>query len=596
MQAEPHRQSFENTESTHSWFVRGLFALAILLTCGLIMSMNDADPDLWGHVLYGQEMIEQGTLPRTTTWSFTANGYRWINHENFAELCMALADYSLGSLGLSLGKYVLGFVLIGLIWWRARASQVSSGVAAFVCLVVAFTVQFHWHFRPQIFGYVFFGIMCGVLDWCFVKGDAQFPPLKRLRHLFWLLPLATVWANTHGSFAAGICIAVASLGLRFLELALPLFSNHTIEVNTRVAVTKVLCLLPIVAGGMCLSTLLTPYGSELHLWLWGALRESRPEIGDWEALSLFSLSREVIGFWVIVVSTLLASRARSRTDWVRLIVFGLTALQAVSHIRHLPLLAILWGIWYAVDLQRIWYLFLQDLAAHRTQAITVGGVRHGRLKFLTHPLLLPTCLAVWVLGVGIATWPRLANLNVSREKYPVAALNFMAEQRLEGRTVVTFNWAQYAIGFFANEKLDSKVAFDGRFRTCYPQEVIDIYFDFIFGTNHPGPRNRSPRSGAINPEFALIYKNPELFLISRKQAASVRTMESHSADWVLLYQDELAQVWGRRDVFDSRESPQSLSESLRRDVEEQNLPPAAWPAFASRSGKSRTVPQLAWKR
>ena len=512
MQSVPEHKS----DWLKSRLTRALFTLAVLTTYGLITAMDYADPDLWGHVLYGQEILRDGVLPETTTWSFTAEGYRWINHENVAELLMAFAVNQFGPLGLTVGKYLIGFMLIGLIWWRASANSVSPFVSAFICLTIAMSVQFHWHFRPQIFGYLFFGITCSLLFWCFQSAaddDHKYVSRgHRLKHLFWLAPLAILWTNTHGSFAAGVAIASAFLGLKFIEFSISAFAKPDLPDVEKANARWSLLALFVAVQLICLSTLANPYGIELHKWLLGALREARPEIGDWESPPLFSFSREVIGLWVMLITTTIAFATSARKDWPRLILFLLTAFQAVSHIRHLPLLAILWGSLFAVDIDRYWKKFRSEL---KTQASKINqNSESPRVKQTYRPIFLRLVLATWVICVSSLTWFKLSTLRVPRDLYPVDALKFMAEHELEGRTVVIFNWAQYAIGFFANEDLDSTVAFDGRFRTCYPQEVIDIYFDFIFGESYDGPRNRSARSAAIDGSLALTYKNPELFLIS----------------------------------------------------------------------------------
>ncbi|QDT33897.1 hypothetical protein Mal48_31530 [Thalassoglobus polymorphus] len=546
--------------------------------------MDFADPDLWGHVQYGQEILEEGVLPRTNTWSFTAEGTRWINHENIAELVMASVTNAFGPRGLTFGKYLFGWILLGIIWWRARVNGVHQIVAAFICLVVAFSIQFHWHFRPQIFGYVFFGMMSALLFWCFQRDEQGEISTKRLLQLFWLLPLIAIWANTHGSFAAGVCVAIACLGLRFIELILSKVwsrsNGEAISLETR----KALAILPIVGFGICAATLLTPYGIELHQWMWGALHEPRPEIGDWESPSLFSFSREVVGFWVMVVTVLLAAKVRQRADWVQLIVFGLIATQAISHIRHLPLLAILWASWFAVEINDVAVRFLADLKNEQKKLAEKTEEKPASKRLWQRPILVQGVLGIWIVSVAVATAPKLGTLNVPRDKYPVDAFKFMAEHGLEGRTVVTFNWAQYAIGFFANEKMDSTVAIDGRFRTCYPQEIIDVYFDFTFGEDYEGPRHRSSQSGPIDSSRALSFKNPELILISRLQEPSVRVMNRHQEDWSLLYQDDLAQIWGPKNRFDNPASEDYLAASRRVITNEAKVKtPAEWPAFATQS-------------
>lgn len=568
----------ESPETAPDRWLSRLFAIAVVMTSGLIMAMDYADPDLWGHVLYGQEILAEGVLPRTTTWSFTAEGYRWINHENIAELVMAWTVNHWGPQGLTVGKYLFSLFLIGLIWWMAKAKGVRTEVAAFVCFVAAFSIQFHWHFRPQIFGYVFFGALCVLLNWCLPdRNQSQHP--KRLKHLFWLLPLAILWTNTHGSFAAGICVACAYLGLKFVEAAWNYWTASRQQTIPGPS-TNLIYLLPVVVCVTCLGTLVNPYGIGLHAWLLEALREPRPEIGDWESPSLFSFSREVIGLWVMLLTTGFATRNSLKTSWPRVVVFALIALQAISHIRHLPLLAILWGTWFSNDLNLLWNSFVQDiklktseseLPSRTTPTLSKDWLRGG------------VCL-VWICLVGANTFPKLQTLRVPRELYPVDALNFMAQHQVEGKTVVTFNWAQYAIGFFANEEMDSRVAVDGRFRTCYPQEVIDVYFDFIFGENYAVPRHRSQESGPIDSERALTFNDPEIFLISRKQRSTTRTMREHQVDWVLLYQDQLAEVWGRREKFAQTESDDYLAES-ERFIGEKTETSAAWPAFSSADEK-----------
>ena len=56
------------------------------------MSIHGADNDLWGHVTYGKDVLRDGYLHPTTTWSYAVDDFRWVNHENIAELSMAAAD------------------------------------------------------------------------------------------------------------------------------------------------------------------------------------------------------------------------------------------------------------------------------------------------------------------------------------------------------------------------------------------------------------------------------------------------------------------------------------------------------------------------
>lgn len=163
----------------------------------------------------------------------------------------------------------------------------------------------------------------------------------------------------------------------------------------------------------------------------------------------------------------------------------------------------------------------------------------------------------------------------------------MREAGLYGNVLVTFNWAQYAIGCFARQAEEtggqqvSRVAVDGRFRTCYPQEVIDIYFDFLFGPDSEHPRYRSPLSGLVDPARALSWSEPDLLIVSRRQRPSLRTIAAHANHWVLVYQDDMSQIWARRDRYDRPDSPYYLPPASRRVHDAVQDGWVAWPATPS---------------
>jgi hypothetical protein len=70
-------------------------------------------------VQYGREVLRDGTFPRTTTWSFAAEGAQWVNHGNIAELLLAWTVDSFGMLGLPAMKLVLAIIILGLMMWTA---------------------------------------------------------------------------------------------------------------------------------------------------------------------------------------------------------------------------------------------------------------------------------------------------------------------------------------------------------------------------------------------------------------------------------------------------------------------------------------------
>src|SRR5262245_66055071 len=101
--------------------------IAVMLACAVALSLNVADPDLWGHVQYGRDALAHG-VPSTTTYSYVAVGYPWINHEIVTEYALAIVNDCLGGTGLLIIKCLLGVAIVGTIFWRAR--QQGAGLIA----------------------------------------------------------------------------------------------------------------------------------------------------------------------------------------------------------------------------------------------------------------------------------------------------------------------------------------------------------------------------------------------------------------------------------------------------------------------------------
>jgi len=115
----------------------------------------------------------------------------------------------------------------------------------------------------------------------------------------------------------------------------------------------------------------------------------------------------------------------------------------------------------------------------------------------------------------------------------------------------------------------------------YSQELLDMHFDFIFGKAGPRERYRADSSGAFDPVRVLDYGRPDLVLISRLQVPSAQVMEGQTDQWVLLYQDQLAQVWGRASRYDDPASAYYVPPSEREVSNRLVQGIVQWPALPS---------------
>jgi len=99
-------------------------ALGIVLLA--VITHTRADPDLWGHVRFGRDIVSDATIPRLDQYAFTSDR-EWINHEWLAESAMYVA-YAVGrGPGLVVLKLLVALGMLALIWNGLKRQQVDAG-------------------------------------------------------------------------------------------------------------------------------------------------------------------------------------------------------------------------------------------------------------------------------------------------------------------------------------------------------------------------------------------------------------------------------------------------------------------------------------
>ncbi len=187
------------------------FCAAVLLLAVFQFSENTVDPDLWGHVVFGQHMLQSHSIPKTDIYSWTANGQPWINHEWVAEIILALFYTAWGGSGILLLKMAVGLAAFAVclrlgaqsLSWPARF--VAWGFAALAVV----EISYGFAARPQIFTALFMSLELLLLQ--------QIHSGKRL----WALALPVlflVWVNTHGGVLAGFGLLGLAAGATTVQL------------------------------------------------------------------------------------------------------------------------------------------------------------------------------------------------------------------------------------------------------------------------------------------------------------------------------------------------------------------------------------------
>ncbi len=557
--------------------LKWLLVVALWVSCALALSLSLADPDLWGHVRYGQDVIRDGHLHRTATHTYTAVGYPWVNHENIAELTYATVYAWFDDEGLQVFKTLVGLGILALMAWVGHRNGVKIVAISAFLLLVANNLTAFFPVRPQVLSFAWCALMLVVFERAFTgwslwlrdkEGAANSAPADAYswspRQLAWLLlvpPIMVLWTNSHGAFVAGVCIACAYLGGRAIEAVY----------YRRRAATGVATALVGTATLVVVATLINPYGTGLHQWLLASLGSPRPEITEWAAPKQ---SDPVFWPFVVLVGVTVASWTftRRRRDWVQIVILALVCWQACSHVRHIAFFTLLCGFWLAPHLQSAMRRLKSDTSRMPVQRLGPWW-RWGFAGALSLAILLQ----------AHAVHRRLSMLPVHRANYPVDAFQWMTFKGVHGKLVVSFNWAQYAIAALSP---DTTVAFDGRFRTCYPQSVVDQSFDFLLGENK-GRRFRRTDAGPIDPTAILELDDPDLVLVDRKYKHSVEVMEDEAAkadpQWSLLYQDGIAQLWGRKSVYDDSNSTKYLPPKERLITDRIHKTAFPWPALPFQS-------------
>ena len=109
--------------------------------------------------------------------------------------------------------------------------------------------------------------------------------------------------------------------------------------------------------------------------------------------------------------------------------------------------------------------------------------------------------------------------------YPAYAAQFMEANGLEGNMVVPFNWGEYMIWKSPN----SRVSIDGRFRTVYPETIIEMNRAFSYG----------------KPEGIALLRDYPTILVLTKLHEAPHTLMEKMPGWKKIYQDPISKLFIR---------------------------------------------------
>jgi hypothetical protein len=205
------------------------------------------DPGVGWHLQAGRSMLASWSVPHVDVFSYTAAGRPWVDYYWLFELVSAACERVAG-LPLVATVWMLVYAAIPLVLYRNVVRAGASPLAALLLVPVAHVALLsHAFTRPHVVTYLAFAVVVGAL------ADVE-AGRRDVRVLWWLVPLATVWANMHGGFMVGL----AAVGL-----VAGAMTAQAILVGDRAARRRggALALLLV---AMALATVVNPYGIALH--------------------------------------------------------------------------------------------------------------------------------------------------------------------------------------------------------------------------------------------------------------------------------------------------------------------------------------------
>ena len=468
-------------------------------------SLITADPDLWGHIKFGEDLWLSKSFPWVDTYSFTAYGREWFNHEWLSELIMYLVFHFFGSSGLLIGKLFIGLSIVFLLFKICRYRTDNVLIYGIVFVIAISIISPGFMTRPQVVTFLFVCIYLFVFHLFF----------ERRKNLLWLLPpIMILWVNMHGGFLIGA-------GMLPVVLLSELFFGELKERKRRYFLTLLFWFILTEVA-----ILANPYGYRLLVFLYKTLSLPR-NISEWESINLLNLDYLRFKLFALSVLLVLFIRTGEKRCWEISIIF-ISLIFALRTQRHTPIFAIV-------------------AAPHLVEHLSVIEKKIdilGKVKSFIPSLVLNLFLAVLILyqlaqplrnyihyGFHIIVDPRI---------YPVYAVHFLKKNGFNGNILLPFEWGEYVIWKMHSK---SKVSIDGRFRTVYPEEVITAHFDAL----------RSKKGWT-----ELLDKYPSDILLSKRNVFS-ENMRKDRDDWIYIYSDNLSMIF-----IKNRGSQERVIEKLKR--------------------------------
>jgi hypothetical protein len=457
-----------------------------------------AEPDIWWHLRYAQELFQNHAFSRVDTFSFTAAGSYRPNFEWLSEVAYYLAFRAANLQGVLTLYFVLLLTIFAGVYYRTCKAGDDCKNATLATLIGIFLGVVSIGPRTLLFGWLCMVGLLLVLD-----------HFRNKRKGAWLLPpLFAVWVNLHPSWAFGMIVLV-------LTIASGLVEGTWSVVEARRWTGGELRKLLLGLGSSIAALFVNPFGYKVVLYPFDFVfrqQSNVQHVAEWQAVD-FSTGNGKFTIAVLLglLASILVSRRRWRLDEVLLITFALWT--ALSHTRFLFFLGL---VLPPVLAQRL------SLFPPYDPEIDKPWLNAGIIAVLLGALFL-------FFPSNAQLWQKVAN------DYPVAALDFMQRQNLTGKVFNQYVWG----GYMDWNTRELKPFIDGRADIFVYNGAFDDYM----------------KTSGIQDPLETLDRYQIDYVLQQPDRPLTYLLE-HSPKWQVAYADKVAVVFARVPA-DSPSGPQS---------------------------------------
>lgn len=486
--------------------MRKLVTWITLLAVFAMAARVSVDTDTWWHLRAGQWMVENRDILQVDHFSYTRGGEPWQYPGWLVEIPMYLIFQAAGPGGLNVWTALMVALAFAFIW---RTLTGGPFLRALAIIFAAAVSGVYWAARPYLVTFLLSAIYLWLLE--DFRRQRSSGAGKRL---LWLPVLMVLWVNSHGGFAVGfILLAVYLTGL--LE-RIPLRAWFRREM----AGELLLAGRPLLIAGvlMVIAVMINPSGPEMYAYPFRtvSIQALQDYIQEWQSPDFHSLSAQPFA-WLLLLTFGIVGFSRKRLALVDFLLFAGFAYMGLMAGRNVALFALAAPMVLTRHAEPLVEILQRRLGIRMnldrpvTPALNrVNGLLFGALA-----------LAV-VLKTGMVV-PESVNRDYFKETMPVDAVSYLQTARPPGRLFNTYNWGGYLLWALP----EYPVFIDGR---------TDLYNDEIIGQWLQVMRAEAGWEDVLDRwEVNLILVEPEMPVVGAVEEAG----------WELLYEDEMAVLWGR---------------------------------------------------